>query len=203
MQVAAVAPDADCLQLTADVGDADQLTEVFATTIERFGRLDVVINNAGMKTAAPGFPEGSVAMIDQVLNTNLRGVIIGTQLAHRHMAANGGGSIVSTASGAGKMPLPTDPLYATTKAGVINFTQSCAPLFAADGVRINAVCPDIVDTPMFTGKGHSPELTAIIEAMTMLRPDEVATAIVDLALDLDTTGATPSVIGHPDGFRLV
>ncbi len=178
-----------------DVGDFDLMSRCFSAAIAHFAdrSLDIVINNAAMMTPSPGFPLADIDTIDQVVTTNIRGVLNGIKLAHAHMNGNGGGSIVSTASGAGKVGLPTDPLYAATKAAVINLTGSCAPGFAEVGIRINAVCPGVVDTPMLQADGQPANIDELLANITLLTAEEIATAIVDLAFDPAVTGATPSI----------
>lgn len=198
--IAETTDDVEVITRVVDVSDAGQLADGFAAAIERFGRLDYVVNNAATMTLEPGYPAVSAERIGQVVDINLGSVLNGTKLAFEHMAANGGGSIVSTASGAGKVGLPSDPLYAATKAGVIVLTRSSAPSFARAGVRINAVCPSVVDTPMLasTAEGRAALAGAAdgtLSGLTLLTPRDVATAIVDLATDPDRTGETPSVKG--------
>ena len=185
----------DVLARVIDVSDAAQMAEGFAATVDHFGGLDYVCNNAATQTWQPAFPHADLDKVQQVIYVNVRGVVLGCQLAFDHMSANGGGSIVNTASGAGKVPLPTDPLYAATKAAVVMLTRSSGPSFAAAGVRINAVCPGMVDTAMLTKSLVGlPNFEAALESAPTLTPQEVAIAIVDLATDPDQSGTTPSVI---------
>lgn len=184
----------DVLTHVVDVGDRQQMGVAFATTIERFGGLHYVANNAATQTWHPSFPHAQADAVDRVIDVNVRGVVIGAQLAFDHMATHGGGSIVNTASGAGKVGLPSDPLYAATKAAVVMLTKSSAPSFAEAGVRINAVCPGLVDTAMLTASVEGrPDLQAWVARSTALAPRDVAEAIVDLATDSTQTGQTPSV----------
>lgn len=185
----------DVLTRIVDVSDVEQMAAGFAATIDHFGGVDYVCNNAATQTWQPAFPHADMADVGRVIDVNVRGVVLGCQLAFDHMSANGGGSIVCTASGAGKVPLPSDPLYSATKAAVVMLTKASAPSFADSGVRINAVCPGLVDTAMLTKSVIGlPVFEAALEHAPMLTPQEVAIAIVDLATDPERTGTTPSVI---------
>ena len=185
----------DVLARLVDVSDEAQMIEGFAASVDHFGGLDYVCNNAATQTWQPAFPHASLADVHRVIDVNVRGVVLGCQLAFDHMSVNGGGSIVNTASGAGKVGLPSDPLYAATKAAVVMLTKSSAQSFAEGRVRINAVCPGLVDTAMLTKSVIGlPAFEAAIEHAPMLTPQEVAIAIVDLATDPERTGQTPSVI---------
>ena len=175
-----------------DVGDEAHMDYVFRSTATEHGSVDLVFNNAAMMTPTPGLLDADLEVVNRVVATNVRSVLIGMRLAHRHMAGRGG-SVVSTASGAGKVPFPSDPLYAATKAAVVNLTRSLAPTFAADRIRVNAVCPSIVDTPMLRADGQPENIDQLLEGVPLLTAEEVATALVDLALDPDATGQTPSL----------
>lgn len=178
-----------------DVSDAEAMEQTFAGIVAQLGRVSYMINNAAMQTGQPTFPAVSFDQIDRVLGVNVSGVMIGTKLAHDHMAANGGGAIVATASGAGKVPLPSDPLYSASKAAVVMLTRASAAAFAKVGVRLNAVCPALVDTPMltFSVQGRD-DLIEALEHAEVMTPRYVAEAIVDLATDPSMVGQTPSVM---------
>ncbi len=177
-----------------DVSNRAQMEAAFAETVATFGGLHYVCNNAATQTWQPAFPHASLDAVEQVVDVNVRGVVLGAQLGFDHMSVNGGGSIVSTASGAGKVPLPSDALYSATKAAVVMLTKAAAPNFAEGRVRINAVCPGLIDTEMLTRsvEGRA-DLEAWIDGAPKLSGREVATAIVDLAIDASLTGQTPSV----------
>lgn len=184
----------DVLTRLVDVSNEQQMSDGFAAAMEHFGALDYVCNNAATQTWQPAFPHAALADVHRVIDVNVRGVVLGCQLAFDHMSANSGGSIVSTASGAGKVVLPSDPLYGATKAAVIMLTKASAPSFAERSIRINAVCPGLVDTAMLTKSLEGiPDFQAAIEHAPKLSARDVATAIVDIATDPTQTGQTPSV----------
>ncbi len=185
----------EVLTAVVDVSDRAQFSEAFAAAVERFGRISLMFNNAAIQTPPPAYPAADLDAVDRVLDVNVRGVVLGTQLAFDHMSASGGGSIVATASGAGKVPMPNDPLYSATKAAVVMLTRASAPSFEVAGVRINAVCPSLVDTPMlYRSVAGLPEMEAAVATMAKLSPRAVAEALVDLGLDETVTGETPSLL---------
>jgi NAD(P)-dependent dehydrogenase (short-subunit alcohol dehydrogenase family) len=134
------------LFVRVDVSEEDELRRMIATA-ERFGGgLDILVNNAG-GVEAPLFPDAPVERWEQVLAVNLRAVMLATQLALDPFRSSGGGAVVNVASVAGLGAGPHDsPEYAAAKAGVVRFTATMRSQ-AAEGIRINAICPDYVDTP--------------------------------------------------------
>jgi NAD(P)-dependent dehydrogenase (short-subunit alcohol dehydrogenase family) len=161
---------------------------------ETFGGLDILHSNAGITSGRPPFPERAPSDWQKVLDINLRGVILGTQFAIQSMQKQGGGVIINTASMAGiGYGFPPDPVYAASKGGVVLFTASLAPLKDAMNIRVNCVCPGVVDTPMFRrGQEQSrAEDTRAREAMGLmqiLKPEEIADAVVELISDDSLAG---------------
>jgi 3-oxoacyl-[acyl-carrier protein] reductase len=132
------------------------------------------------------------------MSVNLGGVVVGTRLAVPAMRRRGGGAIVNTASMAALYPLTPDPIYSATKAGVAMFTRACAPL-AEEGIRVNAVLPGLVDTPLLPKSGDGErwaEWAQLAEqVMGLLSPDDVADAVLDLIRD-DTAVAVERIVGE-------
>jgi NAD(P)-dependent dehydrogenase (short-subunit alcohol dehydrogenase family) len=114
--------------------------------------------------------------------------------------ADRGGAVVNTASVAGLSPLPWDAAYAATKAAVIMFTRSCAALAESHRVRVNAVCPGVVDTPILakTGDGTAPAawLAPVLSTTTLLQADDVARTVLELIVD-DTRAGENVVVPNP------
>jgi NAD(P)-dependent dehydrogenase (short-subunit alcohol dehydrogenase family) len=136
------------LALGTDVTLADDRQQMLAATLATFGRLDVLINNAAVNRAA--LPSDvTEEHWDTLMNVNAKAVYFCSQLALRHMQEQRSGRIVNMASIAGKLASTIyHPIYNVSKAAVIAMTKTLALAHAADGIRINAVCPGVVDTPM-------------------------------------------------------
>lgn len=177
---------AEGLALEADAGRVEDGQRVLDAIDARFGRLDILHANAGLQEGREGWPGVSPERALRIVEVNLGGVVLGTRLALALMQRGGGGAIVATASGAGMMPLPFQPIYAATKAGVIHFVKSCAPLAESHGVRVNCVCPGVVDTPMMyePGDGEVADwIQPVIDAAGLLQPEDIAAAVLELVRD--------------------
>ncbi len=133
----------------ADVASADGRRRFLASTIDAFGRLDVLVNNAGIVRVHR--PEDVTEQEwDEVINVNCKAVFFTCVAARPHLVASGGGRIINIASIAGKLPTPWWAPYGVSKAGVISLTRSLAVAFAPDRIHVNCVCPGPVETPMWT-----------------------------------------------------
>ena len=169
----ATAADLGADFVVLDVADHAANHAVVADVEARFGRLDAVFHNAGIAGS------GKVDALDveeylRVVAIDLHGVVFGADAARPALRRAGGGSIVVTASLAGLSPMPTDPAYSVAKGGAVAYVRSAAPVLAAEGITITAICPGFADTAIidplrehFTG-AEFPVLTA----------DEVAQAMV-------------------------
>ncbi len=123
-----------------DVCQLDQLKSLIESAAERAGRLDFLINNAGINLVGQ-VTDIDPADWDQCLNTNLRAAFFGAQFAIPHLLQAGGGSIVNTASNAGLMPRAHDPVYSISKMALVGLTRSLALCHGKDRIRVNCVCP--------------------------------------------------------------
>jgi NAD(P)-dependent dehydrogenase (short-subunit alcohol dehydrogenase family) len=171
-----------------DVSVATDCEALVAATVERFGRLDVLHANAGVALPfADGFtPDIDPATWDKVIGINLSGVFYCCHFAIPVMARGGGGSIINTASSMAVVPLGGMDAYAASKGGVAQLTKSLAPNCGAVGIRVNAICPGYVDTPMNAAILDSEDLTAAFEqghATGWQTADEIADVVVFLASD--------------------
>lgn len=184
-----------------DVGTPEGIAETFRAAKRVFGRLDIVHNNAGIMTGdTPGWPDAPLEKVFRVIAVNTSGVVMGTRAAVEAFREHGeGGVVVNTASIAGLGPLPFDPVYAASKAAVIHFTKSCAILKELENVRVNAVAPGMVDTPIIakTGDGTRPAkwLEPSLEGAVLLPPERIAEEVVRLIRD-DTLAGEVSVVMH-------
>jgi len=135
-----------------DVRDAGAVQALVDQTCERYGRLDVMVNNAGIGIGGD-VRELLLAHWDRVIDVNLRGVVHGVHAAYPVMVEQGSGHIVNTASLAGLLPSPGLTPYAMTKHAVVGLSLSLRLEAAANGVRVTAVCPGVVDTPILDKGG--------------------------------------------------
>jgi NAD(P)-dependent dehydrogenase (short-subunit alcohol dehydrogenase family) len=175
------------LEVRADVTDEGDVERAFSTIIETFGHLDVLVNNAGVTGSAKATVchETPVNEWDQVLAVNARGPFLCARAALKTMLIQGGGHIITVASVAGIVAFPGRCAYTASKGAAVMLTKSLAIDYAHVGIRANAVCPGMVNTPMTKWRLDTPELRAAVEARIPLgrvaEPDEVADAISLLA----------------------
>ncbi len=168
-----------------DVTREADVRKALDTAVSKFGRLDILHNNAGIAVGAPGFPEAEPARWHLVVEIDLQAVILGTGLAAPIMQRQGGGVIINTASMAGLYPHRNDPVYGAAKAGVVNFTHSLAGWAAERKIRVNCVCPGIVDTPMVRRGLERARQAGLPGFMpkNIIQPETIADAVVSLVRD--------------------
>jgi len=167
-----------------DVSRAADNEALVAHVVARFGRLDFAHNNAGIGVHAL-LADTEDEDFDRVVAVNLRGTFLGMKRQIRQMLRNGGGAIVNTASNAGLRGVKQIGAYAATKHGILGLTKNGAIEYANDGIRVNAVCPGAIMTPLMTG--IPPERQQEILRPQALRragePEEVAAVVVWLCSD--------------------
>jgi NAD(P)-dependent dehydrogenase (short-subunit alcohol dehydrogenase family) len=143
-----VAPDAEVLAVTADVSDEAQVENYVAQTLERFGRIDGFFNNAGIEGKQNPTESFTAAEFDRVVSINLRGVFLGLEKVLAVMHEQGSGMIVNTASVGGIRGIGNQSGYAAAKHGVVGLTRNSAVEYGRYGIRINAIAPGAIWTPM-------------------------------------------------------
>jgi NAD(P)-dependent dehydrogenase (short-subunit alcohol dehydrogenase family) len=191
---------ADVVESCTDVTVTSALETMYAAAHDRFGQIDIVFNNAGIVSGPPPFPDTAPERIKLVIDIDLLSVIQSSVLAIRYMRAHGGGVIVNTASTGGLNPYLADAPYAAAKAGVIMFSRSCKDLHQSAGIRVNAVCPGVTDTPILekTGGGRRPDwLAPILEKIEILGAEDIAQAVVRIIEDDGMAGEYVVVQNKP------
>ncbi len=180
-----------------DVSSLDEVTKAIDNTVDQFGRIDILFNNAATSTGgyvADLDPDGW----DHSLRVMLTAAMYGMKAAIPHMLKQGGGSIISTSSIYGLVSSPGNAPYASAKAGLINLTRTAALEYGRKGIRVNAVCPGAVETPMLDSVValglKSREAIAEMHALgRTIQPDEVANLVLFLASD-ESSGITGQAI---------
>ncbi len=177
-----------------NVGDGASVKAMVQAAVERFGRLDCAFNNAGINNL--GANEYDDDIWERSLGVNLTGVMMCMREEAEVMLAQGGGAIVNTSSINGLVGNGAQPAYTATKHGVIGLTRHAALRWAKAGIRVNAICPGVVETAMTAPLIANPEMRKVVEGLTpmgrMARPEEVAAGAVWLCSD-----AASFVTGHP------
>jgi NAD(P)-dependent dehydrogenase (short-subunit alcohol dehydrogenase family) len=142
----AVAAEVGGRYVRCDVSDLDQNRAAVAAVLEEYGRLDIAFLNAGVATGGALGDEFDLMTYRRAMGVNLDGVVFGAHAAFGALKADGGGSLVATASLAGLTGTPFDPVYGANKHGVVGLVRSLGPDWEQHGVRVNAICPGFADT---------------------------------------------------------
>lgn len=177
----------EALFVAADVGQPEHARLLVERTVEQFGRLDVACNNAGIGGPAAPVAEYPLDGWDQVINVNLSGVFYGMQQQIKAMLKTGGGSIINMASILGAVGFGTACAYTAAKHGVLGLTQVAALEYGAQGIRVNAVGPGFIHTPMISSLEQDAAVNAMLVGAHPIgrlgRPEEVAELVAWLASD--------------------
>lgn len=191
--------EGNCTFIQCDVSNGDALQDAFQRTVDQFGRLDIVINNAGITNEKNW---------EKTIQVNLTSVIKGTYLALEHMSkeyGKEGGTIINVSSMAAFLHSPHQPVYTATKHGVIGFTRAMADASIQDdyGVRINVLCPAFVDTPLLHSVEDEDNMGKFVKykddfkrSMTkfgILKPSTIAEGMMRLITDTSLNGAVMKI----------
>jgi NAD(P)-dependent dehydrogenase (short-subunit alcohol dehydrogenase family) len=170
-----------------DVSDADAMTALVRDCVVRFGGMHMAFNNAGVLPPPLPFHEVPASDLDLILNVDLKGVYFAMQAEIRHFLENGGGAIVNTASVAGIVADPQMSAYVAAKHGVVGLTKAVAIEYAQQGIRVNAIGPGFVATPMTQAWLESEEFKAAFFAQNIsgraAQPEEIAGTVLHLCSD--------------------
>jgi NAD(P)-dependent dehydrogenase (short-subunit alcohol dehydrogenase family) len=186
--------NANCI--AADVSMPKQVEAMVAKTVEVYGRLDGAFNNAGIEGKMADTVEYPEEIFDRIMAINLKGVWLCMRAEIPQMLKTGGGAIVNTASGAGLVGVPMLSAYNASKHGVVGLTKTAALEYAQKNIRVNCVCPGLINTPMVarmidSGGMNEQDSVAAEPVRRMGRPEEIGEGVVWLLSD-----AASFVTGH-------
>jgi len=182
-----VRTDLRCLTIAADVSDEQQVAQMFKTTLDAFGRLDILINNSGVQKGVPSH-ELEMNDFDRIVGINLRGAFLCAREAIRHfLSRSGGGAIVNNSSVHEIIPKPEYVPYSISKGGLENMTKTLALEYADRGIRINSVGPGAIITPINNAWINDPKARAGVESHIPMgragSAEEIASVFAFLASD--------------------
>jgi NAD(P)-dependent dehydrogenase (short-subunit alcohol dehydrogenase family) len=185
------------LGITGDVTNSAEVTAIIEQAISLYGRLDAAFNNAGVNCDAVPMLETGDDVFNRIIDVNLRGVWNCMKAELRQMIAQGSGAIVNCSSIGGMRGSKGRSAYSASKHGVIGLTRAAARDYADKGIRINAVCPGMIDTPMMieVSKNYDPDIVKAMVAQEPIgrfgEPEEIAAAVVWLC-----SPAASFMVGH-------
>jgi NAD(P)-dependent dehydrogenase (short-subunit alcohol dehydrogenase family) len=184
----------DAIAIRADVSKSEDVKRMIDDTVARFGGLNIMYNNAGIEGESNFMSNMTEDQFDRVIAINLRGVFLGMKYALPHLVKAGGGSIINQASIAGMIAVRGGAAYSASKAGVIALTRVAALEYGRYNIRVNAICPGAVETPMAQrirqGQPPNPKAIQRISVLgRMAEPEEIAKVALFLASD-DSSFAT-------------
>lgn len=209
----------DAQFVRADVSDPEQVGSLVATTVEKFGGLHVMVNNAGVSSPLRRLLDDDLSEFHRIMGVNVLGVMAGTRDAARHMSENGGGSIINLSSIGGTQAGGGVMIYRASKAAVIQFTKSAAIELARYEIRVNAIAPGSIPTPILASSAVDVDPAELAAFEARIRqgmrddrplkregtPDDVAQAALYFAGDrsLYVTGTVLPVDGGTSAGKVI
>jgi NAD(P)-dependent dehydrogenase (short-subunit alcohol dehydrogenase family) len=196
--------DLTCAFVHSDVSKESDVEAMIHLALSQYGRLDVLFNNAGIEGDQALTADATSDNWDRVININLKGVFLGMKHGIRAMLQHGGGSIVNNASVAGLVGFAGVSAYCASKGGVVQLTRTAAIEYATRGIRVNCLCPGVIDTPMV--ERFTRDNAAALEQLSELEPVArlgKASEVAELALFLSSDRSsfiTGAVIPVDGGF---
>ena len=189
----------EVLVIACDVSKPEQVEAAVARTVETFGRVDVAFNNAGVENKVAPVAEIELDEWDRILDINLRGTFVCMKHELAQMVRQGSGVVINTSSGAGVRGVAGGAAYAASKHAIIGLTKSAALDYAKSNIRVNAILPGNIETPMmdrFTG-GDIQKAIDLEPVGRLGKPEEIADAVLWMSANLGAfvTGASISVDG--------
>jgi len=188
--------------IAANVADLESMQHLVARTVELYGRLDIAHNNAGIESTGRNIADVDPADFSRVIAVNLTGVFLSMKAEIPAMLASGGGSIINMSSALGLTALPGQSAYIASKHGVIGLTKAAALEYSSQGIRVNAVLPGLIDTPMVHDierqqPGFVDGLVSVHPIGRLGAPGDIAETVAWLASDAASfvTGASFSIDG--------
>ena len=196
--------DGEAIFVATDVADEAQVKALVAAAVDKFGRLDGAFNNAGLAQTNVLLHDLSAAQWRRIQSVNYDGVFFCMKHEIRAMLRSGGGAIVNTSSALGRVAVPLSADYCGSKGGVLGLTKGAAVDYGRQHIRVNAILPGAVDTPMVQGLTSDPQFADLLEKLRASHPvgriglpEEIAAAAVWLLSDQSSfvTGAELAVDG--------
>ena len=200
----------DSVGVVCDVSSEDEVDALINRTLGEFGRLDIVVNNAGIDGVFAPLAESASETFDQVIAVNLRGAYLVMKKSIPALISSGGGSVINIASVAAVVAFAGASAYTASKAGVVGLTRVAAHEYGSSGVRVNAILPGVIETPMLADlKQSAPEMYQQIKAQAVAmtsqarlgHPDEIALVAAFLASD-DASYLTGAAIPVDGGYTV-
>lgn len=171
--------------IACHIGDAEQRKNLIQKTLEVYGQIDILVNNAAINPFYGPLEDADEEIFDKIMGVNVKAPWLLSNLVHPHMKANGGGSIINISSVEGIHPGFRLGLYSTTKAAMIMLTKNQAKEWGRDGIRSNVVCPGLIKTKFSEGLWTNEKLVEGYKAVVPLKrvadPDEMAGVVMLLA----------------------